>query len=314
MRLVTRLLASKANVLGLSDDCAALPWGEHYLLATTDTFAESTHFPRGMSMAQRGRMACAASLSDIAAKGGEPLGLLLALGLPAEFPAADLEEVVRGFAALAEEHGAEVLGGDTKPARELTLSIAALGRVAKEELLPRSGIVAGDALAVTGQLGGAAAGLAALERGLGLGYAARLLEPPLRLPEGRALAASGAARASMDLSDGLAAGLHQLAAVNRCGFLVREEALPVDALARRVARGEEEARRLALPGGGDSEILAALRPGREDEAQCAVEAAGGRLTLVGRALAEPGVWLERRDARELLEDQGWEHFRGRGGP
>lgn len=309
VRRITQRLASKANVLGLADDCAALPWGDAFLLATTDSLAASTHFPPGMTMRQAGRMAAAVNLSDIAAKGGEPLGLLLAMGLPEDFEAAALDEVVEGFAGLCEDWGCEVLGGDTKPAKELTLAATALGTVAREELLPRTGIQPGDLLAVTGSLGGAAAGLGALRRGGEPALAKRLLEPDPRLAEGRALARAKAARACMDLSDGLASSLHQLAALNGCGFAVDVDALPLDPTALAVARSPTDPWQWALQGAGDYELLAALPPDGAEAARMAVERAGGRLTVIGAAERTPGIWMSRKDKREPLPDEGWDHFR-----
>lgn len=309
VRRITQRLASQRNLLGLGDDCAALPFGGTVLLATTDTLAASTHFPRGMAPRQAGHMAAAANLSDLAAKGGEPLGLLLALGLPPDFEAAALDEVVEGFAALCEAWGCEVLGGDTKPARELTLAVTALGEVPRAELLPRTGIKPGDLIAVTGSLGGAAAGMAALRRGLGPGLAQRLLEPQPRLAEGRALAKAKAARACMDISDGLAASLHQLAALNPCGFVLEVDRVPLDPAALAAARSPTDPWQWAVQGGGDYELLAALAPDQAGAALAAVEGAGGRLTVVGRAERGGGVWQERNGKREPLPDEGWEHFR-----
>jgi thiamine-monophosphate kinase len=312
VRRVTRRFASKANALGFADDAAAVPWGEHFLVATVDSLAASTHFPAGMGHEDMGWMAAAASLSDLAAKGAEPLGLLLAMGLPEDLDEALVDAVAEGFARCAEAHGAEVLGGDTKPAGELTLTSAGLGKVPRAELLPRTGIQPGDVLAVTGELGGAGAGLAALQRGLGAELAERLFHPAPRVAEGRALAASRAARACMDVSDGLASSLHQLAAVNRCGFVVEADRLPVHLAAARVAREPGEAAGWALQAGGDYELLVALVPGGAEGARLAVLAAGGRLSFVGRAVPEPGVWVARGPRREPLPDEGWEHFRAPG--
>jgi len=309
IRLLTKHFAARQNALGLADDCAAVPWGDGYLLATVDTLSASTHFPAAMTPRQAGRMAATASLSDLAAKGGTPLGLLLALGVPPSMETQALEELAEGFASMADQAGAEVLGGDTKAAGELSVSVTALGTVGRDQLLPRVGVRNGDTLAVTGTLGGAGAGLAALERGLGAGLARRLLEPVPRLAEGRALAASGAARACIDLSDGLASGLHQLAAVNRCGFEVDPSALPVDALARAVGATPEEARGWALQAGGDYELLVALAPERVGHAVAAVEHAGGRLVVVGRAIPDGGVWVRSGAGRETLPDEGWDAFR-----
>lgn len=306
---ITKRLASQRNLLGLADDCAAVPLGEAVLLATTDTLAASTHFPPAMTPRQMGRMAAAVNLSDLAAKGGTPLGLLLALGLPPDTEVAFVDDVVEGFAGMAEAWDAEVLGGDTKPALEVTLAVTALGQARRDALMPRSGMRPGDLLAVTGSLGGAAAGLAALERGLGPEVAQRLLEPTPRLPEGQALAGSGAAHACMDLSDGLAASLHQLAALNRCGLVVEVDALPLDAATLAVARQPTDPWQWALQGAGDYELLAALDAAKAEAARHAVERAGGRLTIVGRAEAAPGVWMARHGKREPLPDEGWEHFR-----
>jgi len=317
-------------VLGLADDAAAVPFdagfgdGDALLVASVDSCAASTHFPAAMPMEDRGWLAAAAALSDLAAKGAEPLGLLVALGLPVDFDVADAEAVARGLAACADACGTEVLGGDTKPALELTVTCSVLGRVARKELLPRTGIVAGDVLAVTGELGGAAAGLAALERhSPPARVAQRLFRPTPRFAEGRTLAASGAARACMDLSDGLSSSLHTLAGLNPVGFRIEAARVPLSRIATEVAaerdeasgapsemtRGRDEALQWALHGGGDYELLVVLKPSAAERAQLAVAAAGGRLTFLGHATRERGVRLAREAGEEPLPDEGWEHFR-----
>jgi thiamine-monophosphate kinase len=308
---LTARLRPRANFLGLADDAAALPWGQDCLVATLDTLAAHTHVPAQATPRQVGHLAAAANLSDLAAKGAQPVGLLLGLGLPRAYPAADAEALVDGVQALAEAHGAEVLGGDTKPALELTVAIAALGRAPRERILARAGAQPGDVLAVTGTLGGAAAGLAALERGLPPASARRSLEPQPRVPEGLALAASGAARASIDLSDGLATSLHHLARANPgCAFALQPDALPLDPAALAAAApGTEEATQWALQGGGDYELLVCLDAARVDEAAQAVRRAGGRLTPIGRVEQGEGVWLQQPRGRGALPDAGWEHFR-----
>ncbi|MCA1814457.1 MAG: thiamine-phosphate kinase [Halobacteriales archaeon] len=306
VRRLARHFVSKRNALGLMDDAAALRFGDAWLVASVDRFARATHFPPGMGHEDMGWHACAAALSDLAAKGAEPLGVLVALGVPGEMDEEPLDAVARGLAACAEAHGCEVLGGDTKPGADLSLAVTALGRAPEDELLPRTGARPGDVLAVTGDLGGAAGGLAALRRG-DASLAERVFRPRARFAEGRAIAASRGARACTDLSDGLGSSLHQLA--DGIGFVVRSEALPVSPLAAKAAGHGAEARRWALQGGGDYELLCVLQPSAAERVGLAVRAAGGRLTPIGHAVAERGVWLEQRGQRSELPDEGWEHFR-----
>lgn len=305
VRRLARHFASKRNALGLGDDAAALRLGGEWLVASVDRFAQRTHFPPGMAHEDMGWHACAAALSDVAAKGAEPLGVLVALGVPAGLDALHLDAVARGLAACAEAHGCEVLGGDTKPGVELSLAVTALGLAPAEELLPRRGARPGDVLAVTGELGGAMAGLAALERG-DASLAERLFRPRARFAEGRALAASRGARACTDLSDGLAGSLHELA--GDVGFVVRADAVPVSPLAARAAGHDAQARAWAVQGGGDYELLCALLPDAAERAAMAVRAVGGKLTPIGRVVEERGVWLQEQGAARPLPDAGWQHF------
>jgi thiamine-monophosphate kinase len=231
---------------GLDAEGAVLGDG---LVATTDLLVEGVHFRRDWtSWRDLGYKAVAVNLSDLAALGAEPLGLLVGLGLPRDTHETAIVELYEGLA----EGGAPVLGGDLTAADELVISVSALGR--SERVPGRAGAVPGDLLIVTGELGAAAAGLYALQHGLA-GFddlVDRQRRPPLRLEEGRRL--SRFAHALVDLSDGLIADARRIADRSGCRLVIDVEAVPRPARVKQVAD---------LPFwtlGEDYELLAALTP------------------------------------------------------
>ena len=238
------LLADVRAVIGgatVEDDCAVLSCGDWCLGLSTDMLHATTDFPGDMTDWQRGWMAAAVTLSDVASMGAEPVALLLAAGLDAP---ARLGEITRGASDCCARHGGRLVGGDIDKHDELTLVSTALGRVEPPFLVRRRGARVGDLVCVTGTPGRAEAGL--------YGYAGHrlaLLEPQPRVAEGRALGRAGVT-AMMDLSDGLALSLYDLAAVNECGFSLSSAALP-----RPAGVPEPGATDLALYGGGDFELL-----------------------------------------------------------
>lgn len=304
------ILDTRENLLDHDDDCAAVPLGDDRLLvATTDTTARRTHYPDAATAEDVGWYAGAVTVSDVAAMGAAPIGVLAALGLPDTTPVGDLEGIARGLQACLDEAGAEVLGGDTKEQPDLAVTTSGLGTVTDGELLARRAAEPGHRIGVTGALGGAAAQLEAHRDGR-LDRPERLMRPPVRVDEGRALARAGA-RAAIDLSDGLAAALHQLADAAGVGLRVDADAVPVDPTAE--AHAPERARTLALSGGGDFELVAAVPPDRVDEAEAALEAAGADLTWIGEVREGPDRVLAEGDGTEPLPRAGWEHFRGQAG-
>jgi thiamine-monophosphate kinase len=210
--------------VGIGDDAAVLRGG---LVVSTDMFVDGVHFDAGrMSAADIGHRAGAASLSDMAAMGAEPVCLLASIGVPDGF--ADLPGLAAGMA----EHGVMLAGGDLSRSPVLVVSVTALGRAERPVL--RSGGNPGDVLVVTGTLGGQAAS----------GYRDRVTP---RLAEGRALAA--VATAMLDISDGLATDVRRLAAASGTGAVVELDRLPLG-----VGATIEQ----AAAGGEDYELLAAV--------------------------------------------------------
>ena len=221
-------LEGRGLVQGIEHDAAALAGG---IVVTQDALVEGVHFRLDrMSWRDLGWRAAAVNLSDLAASGADPEGLVVTLAAPAE---TNVEDVLDLYAGLAET-GVPVLGGDTTRAEQLVLSVTAIGRSAR--VPGRAGAHPGDRLVVTGPLGAAGA---AFRRD---GY----VRPPLRLAEGKELAAY--AHAMLDLSDGLAVDAAHLAARSRCRVVIDLERVPL-------APGAE----LADAGfGEDYELLAAV--------------------------------------------------------
>ncbi|MBN1235731.1 MAG: thiamine-phosphate kinase [Methanotrichaceae archaeon] len=299
IRRISEILGGVEN-----DDCAVIDAGERYLVATTDMLHRKTDFPDIMNPWQMGWMAVAVNLSDIAAMGAEPLGVLIAAGLPPEADLYFIDELFSGFGDCARYYGTRIIGGDTDSHQELTITGTALGFVEKDLVLRRKGARVGDLLCTTGALGRAGGGLWAWQHGIKSEFIETLLEPEPRLAEGRALAKSGAVTAMMDNSDGLALSLSDLAQVSQVGFVVQEETLPVtDGLAEMV--GHEKALEMVMSAGGDFELVFTVRPERLEAAREACA-----LTVIGEVVEE-GIWMEKGSERRRVEARGYEHRIGK---
>jgi thiamine-monophosphate kinase len=238
---------------------------------TQDALVEGVHFRLDwMSWRDLGFRAAAVNLSDLAASGAEPSGLIVSLGAPGETRIEDVLELYEGIA----EAGVPVLGGDTSRADGLVLSVSALGR--SERVPGRAGARAGDRLVVTGPLG--AAGAAFREQ--------RFLRPPLRLAEGRRLARQ--ASAMLDISDGLAQDAGHIAGRSgvRCVIDLGRVPLAEGATIEDLSFGE------------DYELLAAL---------VSHDASASGLAEIG--WCEAGKGVELRLGGKLVELSGWDHFR-----
>jgi thiamine-monophosphate kinase len=299
-----QLIRRISEILGgiVNEDCAVLDAGDQYIVATTDMLHAKSDFPEIMTPWQIGWMTVAVNLSDIAAMGGRPAGVLIAAGIPQDTDLYFIDELFSGFGECAEIFETQVLGGDLDSMDELTLTGCAFGFVEKDLILRRSGAKPGDLLCTTGFLGGAGAGLWAWKQGdLKNKFIENLLEPQPRLKEGQALAKSKSVTAMMDNSDGLALSLFDLAEVSKVGFVVQEEALPISEGIEEVV-GRREAVDLVLSAGGDYELVFTVRPEKIEEARKASD-----LTVIG-SVVEEGIWIEAGDKKKKLEPKGYEHF------
>ncbi len=293
-------VAGSRVVLGSGDDAAVtVPGGA--TATSVDALVDGVHFRREQSSpAQIGHKALATALSDLAAMGAEPGEAYVAVGLPPDLDEEGCLGLVDGIVALAAATGTAIAGGDVTRSPVLTLAVTVVGHApTPADLVGRGGAEPGDALVLSGELGGAAAGLLLLERPrLAVAVAdetatslrERQLQPLPRLAAGRALATAGAT-AMIDLSDGLGGDAGHLAAQSGVALRIDADALPLAAGLGEVAGAAGiEPLQLAACSGEDYELLAAIPPGRLPEAIAAVAATGeARLTRVGEVLAGAGV-------------------------
>jgi len=310
-RIETILTKGKQN-LGIGDDCAAIDMGNKYLLVTTDMMSQRTHIPRGMTAYQMGWLLVAINLSDIAAKGGTPLGVTCSFGLPKKTSETFLKELTKGANACAVYFGTTIVGGDTKETTEITLCGTAFGMVKKDEFMPRNGAHPSDVVAVTGRLGKAGVGYYALKQNKKETKLSKaLLEPQPRLKEGRLLAQQHAVTSSMDLSDGLSASLYQLQEVNDVGFEINKDALPlVSELSQRFYQHYGvDPYSIALHFGGDYELLVTIPQKKFDKTKQTLQKHGIMLTSIGTVTPKKKVLLVENGTKKLLPNKGYEHFK-----
>ena len=284
---------------------------------TIDTVVEGVHFTLPeFPLAAVGRKAMAAGLSDLAAMGAEPGEAYVAVGAPESLDDDALVELADGIAELAERGGTVIAGGDLTSAPALMLTVACVGYERPGmRLVTRAGARPGDVIVVTGELGGAAAGLMLLsgDEVEGLEPADheallnRQLDPDPRIEPGRALAAAEAS-AMIDVSDGLAQDAGHVAAASGCRLVIQLDRIPVAAGVAAVA-GDGKALTLALSGGEDYELLATLSRERLGAAQASLEDAGYALTEIGEVTDGEGAVFVDADGRETPagEFAGFDH-------
>ena len=301
-RLLPSLPGNAAVVVGAGDDCAVLDLGlpDRWLLFKTDAVVEGVHFLPTTPPQKAGRKALARALSDIAAMAGTPTAALVTIGLPREFDPQRVEGFYAGLSECAREHEVAVAGGETttNPGGFLA-SVALLGWVSKDHCLRRRGSRAGDAIFVSGELGGSLAG--------------RHLDFIPRLAEARWLASHTEVHAMIDLSDGLASDLRHLLRADGLGAELRAESIPVSRAAREASRASTSAKPAllaALTDGEDFELLFTTPPGRAVALVDNWRKAFPEVPLkcIGKVTEDPAFML--RDARgsRTLPDHGYVHF------
>jgi thiamine-monophosphate kinase len=299
-RAVRRAGRADAVVLGIGDDAALLRLraGED-LAVSTDAFAEGVHF-RFANEAPRaiGRRALAAALSDLAAMGARPIGVLAALAAPPALPVGTAEGITRGLLEGARRWHAPLVGGNVTRATQTSLTLTVLGAVRRGRALTRDDARPGDRLFVTGTLGGAALAVAKAERGTRMRFA-----PEPRLAAGQALARLAAVGACIDVSDGLVADLGHLLRASGVGADLDPARVPNPAgFAAACARVGADPLRLTLAGGEDYELLFTLRSG--------ATAASSLRRRLGVAVTEIGTITRKRGLRGLSGGarRGFTHF------
>ncbi|KQU86726.1 thiamine monophosphate kinase [Variovorax sp. Root318D1] len=304
---------AKRSPLGVGDDCALLaPAPGMQLAVSSDMLVEGRHFLSTVDAARLGHKALAVNLSDLAACGAKPLAFTLALALPG-VDESWLEGFSRGLFALADEHGCELVGGDTTRG-PLNICITVFGEVPTGAALLRSGARVDDDIWVSGTLGDARLALEVFRGTLALPADVftmarqRMEQPTPRVALGLAL--RGTASSAVDVSDGLVGDLGHILASSRVGAtLDADAAVSVVSAAASSGLGSDVLRTCALSGGDDYELVFTAAP----SARAAVEQAGKesatRVTRIGRIEADAGLRIVDASGTPVAQRFGsFDHF------
>ena len=313
-------LATHPGALALSDDAAYLtPPAGHDLVLTTDMTVAGVHFFPDDPPETIGKKALRVNLSDLAAKGAEPIGALLAVSFPEEIDEGWVANFSRGLGEDCVAFSCPLLGGDTtKTPGPLSISITAIGKVPSGKMVKRAGAKAGDLVVVSGTIGDAALALDMKRRFLsgGLGdlnkpQAAELIRR-YRVPEPRVALAPvlrDFANAAMDISDGLVGDLGKLAAVSGVSAQIATAKIPLSNPAHDAIAGERALLTTALTGGDDYEVLAAIPEARFAAFAEAAGKAGVPVTAIGRFGEGEGVVVLDANGKELsFATTSFSHF------
>ncbi|MDR0415791.1 MAG: thiamine-phosphate kinase [Propionibacteriaceae bacterium] len=301
-RLTADLALGPAVSVGPGDDGAVF-LVDNRAVSSIDTYVEGVHFRRDWCAAgDVGRKAVAATVADIEAMGAQPVSLMVAFAAPGDLPADWALELAAGLKEECAKARINLVGGDVSSARDITLSLAAIGELGGREPVLRSGARPGDVLALRGRLGWAAAGLAALRRGFRSPRAVvKAYQCPLPPYGAGAEAAIFGASAMIDISDGLLADLGHIAQASDVTIDLDssrlEVAEPIQAVSQATGRPPLE---FVLTGGEDHALAAAFPFGQVP----------GGWTVIGRvqdpAGSPPTVLV---DGQFWGGPAGWTHFR-----
>jgi thiamine-monophosphate kinase len=300
-RLTRSLPTNKSVVVGPGDDCAILDAGlpDRLLLFKVDAVVEGVHFSTGTSPEKIGHKALARCLSDIAAMAGAPIAALVTLGLPANFDAAFVEAIYDGMNTLARKHEVAIVGGETTAnPGGILISVALLGWVGRGKGVLRSGAEAGDAIFVTGELGGSRTG--------------KHLEFEPRVAEARWLTQHFSIHAMLDISDGLASDLRHLLKASKVGAEILAASIPISREACRAGKADADSPPLlaALTDGEDFELLftVASRDAVPLLDRWKEQFPNLLLTCIGRITAGEGITIRDKQGARPLTVHGYDHF------
>jgi thiamine-monophosphate kinase len=301
-RLTKSLPTNETVLAGAGDDCAVLDFGmpEKLFLFKTDAVVEGFHFTKETPPEKIGRKALARALSDIAAMAGTPTAALVTIGLPENFEPEFVGKIYDGLNALAKKFEVAIVGGETTTnPGGILISIALIGTVARGKQILRNGAKIGDAIFVTGELGGS--------------LTEKHLEFEPRLAETRWLVQKFSIHAMIDLSDGLAGDLQHILKASGAGAELLKSAIPISRAAKLAAKKNLSAKPVfaaALTDGEDFELLFAVA------SKDAVKLLDDwkkqfpklKLSCIGKIVSGDGILIRDKSGSHKLNAQGYAHF------
>lgn len=318
-QLTKRVINANRYVrVGIGDDAAVLTQNANEdQLMTTDTMVAGVHFlPQTMTWANVGYKCVAASISDIAAMGGDPRHVVLSIAIPPDVGVVELEALYDGVGDACQAYDCSLVGGDVvRTDGPMVITSTLLGAVSAGRALLRSGAKAGDVVFVTGPLGGSAAGLAYLLEGsttlpdeaqILMGYHQR---PLVQVSAGAILREEGASSCN-DVSDGLASELNEIAQASGVRMRIQEDKIPVAPATRNFARQRrQDPLQYAWYGGEDYQLVGTASSYVFARALARCVSVGIPLTWIGRVEPGDGVIADGGAGRvEQIQPRGYNHF------
>lgn len=287
-RIAGRIKVSSDILKGIGDDAAVLRYRkDRYLLFTTDMLVEGRHFYRRSGGYLIGKKSLSANVSDIAAMGGVPKCALVSLGVPSGLDVSYIDGLYRGIGDVAGRFKIDLAGGDTVAVQKIIINIALLGEVEKSRLVLRSGAKRGDAVFVTGTIGGSLKG--------------KHLTFTPRLKEARFLTEKFNVHSMIDVSDGLIADLGHILEMSSVGAVIYEKDVPVSKNAKDFNS--------AIRDGEDFELVFTISEGEERKLMKAWPFKT-RISRIGEISKRgKGLFLVRKNGREeKVRPEGYTHF------
>jgi thiamine-monophosphate kinase len=304
-------LKHRFNLNKIGDDCAVLPKNStHDLIISTDLIVEDIDFRRSWMIPKMlGQKALAVSLSDIAAMGGNPVSSMLSIGIPKDIWQTNfVDEFYEGYLKLAKENDVELVGGDvSKTSDKIIIDSIILGEVKRNKAVMRSTANVGDLIFVTGELGGANAGLKLLEQGVGFNtnnktwqndLILKQLSPCHRVDEGQII--SKIVTSMIDISDGLSTDLNHICRQSAVGAKIYSNNIPINKNITKLTENINKQLEFALNGGEDYELLFTVNPTNINNLP---------YICIGEITDKNGlVEIEINGKTELLNSKGFQHF------
>lgn len=300
---------------GIGDDAAVIDLNDNYLIITTDLLNEK-HFPKQMTYKQIGWKTITVNISDLAAMGAKPQGIVLALALPGELKENEYQELINGVLEACQYYNCPLIGGDTNTSNELTVTATAIGIVDKENLLLLSTAELNDKIAVTGPLGLTALGLEYLlsekypnvpkniDREIFNPFIKNALEPKAQIFKSEEYAKHPRIKGATDITDGLARELQIISQKSNVGIKIYEDKIPhpkeLELIAKHYNRDPEE---YLLHYGEDFELILII-DGEIDESDPLLD----DLTIIGEVTDTYELEIVKSDGNlEKLSPHGYEH-------
>jgi thiamine-monophosphate kinase len=314
-------IRKKFNLTKIGDDCAVLPKDSKTdLVITTDLLVEDIDFRLDWTTPEfLGHKSLAVSLSDVAAMGAKPVWSMLSIGIPQKIWNTDfVDKFYKGYFELANKFSIELVGGDvSKTPDKIVIDSIAAGELKKGKAVLRSGAKVGDLIYITGELGGASAGLKLLENGDKFNKAnkfrnllLRQLKPNPRTEIGQVLQINNLSFAMIDISDGLSSDLMHICRESKVGAKIFVEKIPIDKNIPNISSKNLDILDFALNGGEDFELLfTSNQPDLKKKLKIFSSAKNVKISYIGEITKTPEIIeLISENGSQILSAKGFRHF------